>query len=67
MPRSENPGIGLRAQHANRSPHVGQRSHKIAEALSLLDKAVLEMIRAQQPLTRVLESLCLKIEEQSPG
>ena len=27
--------------------------HKIAEALSLLDKAVLEMIRAQQPLTRV--------------
>jgi len=41
--------------------------HKIAEALSLLDKAVLEMIRAQQPLSRVLESLCLKIEEQSPG
>ncbi len=41
--------------------------HKIAESLSLLDKAVLEMIRAQQPLTRVLESLCLKIEEQSPG
>jgi len=41
--------------------------HQIAEALSLLDKAVLEMIRAQQPLTRVLESLCLKIEEQSPG
>ena len=40
---------------------------QIAEALSLLDKAVLEMIRAQQPLARVLESLCLKIEEQSPG
>jgi PAS domain S-box-containing protein len=40
---------------------------KIAEALSLLDKAVLEMIRAQQPLSRVLESLCLKIEELSPG
>jgi hypothetical protein len=40
---------------------------QIAEALSLLDKAVLEMIRAQQPLTRVLESLCLKIEEQSAG
>lgn len=40
--------------------------HKIAEALSLLDKAVLEMIRAQQPLARVLESLCLKIEERSP-
>lgn len=41
--------------------------HQIAEALSLLDKAVLEMIRSQQPLPRVLEALCLKIEEQSPG
>ncbi len=41
--------------------------HKIAEVLSLLDKVVLEMIRAQQPLARVLESLCLKIEERSPG
>ncbi|MFY9561590.1 MAG: ATP-binding protein [Terriglobales bacterium] len=41
--------------------------HKIAEVLSLLDKAVLEMIMAQQPLARVLESLCLKIEERSPG
>src|SRR5258708_12529502 len=40
---------------------------KMAEALSVLDKAVLEMIRAQQPLSRVLESLCLKIEELSPG
>ena len=40
---------------------------KIAEALSVLDKVVLEMIRAQQPLPRVLESLCLKIEERSPG
>lgn len=40
---------------------------KIAEALSLLDKAVLETIRAQQPLSRVLESLCLKIEERSAG
>ena len=39
---------------------------QIAEALSLLDKAVLEMIRAQQPLARVLGSLCLKIEAQSP-
>ena len=39
---------------------------KIAEALSLLDKSVLEMIMAQEPLPRVLESLCLKIEEQSP-
>ncbi|HWZ82600.1 MAG TPA: ATP-binding protein [Terriglobales bacterium] len=41
--------------------------NKVAEALSLLDKAVLEMIRAQQPLSRILESLCLKIEERSPG
>lgn len=40
---------------------------KTSEALSLLDKAVLEMIMAQQPLARVLESLCLKIEERSPG
>ena len=40
---------------------------KTAETLSLLDKAVLEMIRAQQPLARVLETLCLKIEERSPG
>src|SRR4051794_36878265 len=40
---------------------------KVAEALSLLDKAVLEMIRARQPLSRVLEALCLKIEERSPG
>jgi PAS domain S-box-containing protein len=41
--------------------------HTVAEVLSLLDKVVLEMIRAQQPLARVLESLCLKIEERSPG
>ena len=41
--------------------------HKISEALSVLDKIVLEMIRAQQPLSRVLESLCLRIEEQSSG
>ena len=37
------------------------------EALSLLDKAVLEMIMAQQPLAQVLEFLCLRIEERSPG
>jgi PAS domain S-box-containing protein len=40
---------------------------KIAEALSLLDKAVLEMIMAQRPVAQVLENLCLKIEEISPG
>jgi PAS domain S-box-containing protein len=40
---------------------------KVAEALSLLDKAVLEMIRARQPLPRVLEALCLRIEERSSG
>ena len=40
---------------------------KITEALSLLDKVVLEMIMAQRPVTHVLESLCLKIEESSPG
>jgi PAS domain S-box-containing protein len=41
--------------------------HRICEALSLLDKAVLEMIMAQRPLSSVLETLCLKIEEKSPG
>jgi PAS domain S-box-containing protein len=40
---------------------------RIAEALSLLDKAVLEMIMAQRPVAQVLENLCLKIEESSPG
>lgn len=40
---------------------------RTSEALSLLDKAVLEVIMAQQPLARVLESLCLQIEERSPG
>ena len=39
---------------------------KISEALSLLDKAVLEMIMAQRPLAHILETLCLKIEEKSP-
>jgi PAS domain S-box-containing protein len=40
---------------------------KISEALSLLDKAVLEMIMAQRPVARVLETLCVRIEEKSPG
>ena len=40
---------------------------KIAEALSLLDKTVLEMIMAQRPVAQVLENLCVKIEESSPG
>jgi len=39
---------------------------KACEALSLLDKAVLEMIMAQRPLAGVLDTLCLKIEEESP-
>lgn len=39
---------------------------KVSEALSLLDKGVLEMIMSQRPLSSVLETLCLKIEEQSP-
>ena len=41
--------------------------HKITEALSLLDKTVLEMIMAQRPVAQVLENLCVKIEESSPG
>jgi PAS domain S-box-containing protein len=40
---------------------------RISQELSLLDKAVLAMIMAQQPLSRILESLCLKIEERSEG
>lgn len=49
------------------APGVTSVNQQTSEALSLLDKAVLEMILAQQPLARVLESLCLKIEERSPG
>src|SRR5215467_5966424 len=44
-----------------------KQHYKLTEALSLLDKAVLEMIMAQRPLAQVLETLCLKIEEKSPG
>jgi len=40
---------------------------KVSQDPSLLDKAVLEMIMAQQPLSSILESLCLKIEEKSQG
>ncbi len=40
---------------------------RISQELSLLDKTVLAMIMAQQPLSSILESLCLKIEERSHG
>lgn len=40
---------------------------RISQELSLLDKAVLAMIMAQRPLSSILESLCLKIEERSEG
>jgi PAS domain S-box-containing protein len=50
---------------AARASQGGQQN--ISEVLSVLDKAVLEMIMAQQPLARVLETLCLRIEERSPG
>src|SRR3974390_3040566 len=43
----------------------GAQQHT-SDALSLLDKAVLEMITAQQPLLSVLETLCIKIEELAP-
>ena len=43
------------------------QQYKIAEALSLLDKAILEMIMAGRPLAKVLETLCLMIEQKSPG
>ena len=40
---------------------------RFAEALSVLDKSILEMIRSEQPLERVLETVCLRIEDSSPG
>lgn len=39
----------------------------ISDALSLLDRAVLEMIMNHRPVARVLETLCLRIEGCSPG
>ena len=50
---------------ASPTPQIDHQ--RIAEALSLLDKAVLEMIMAQRPVAQVLENLCLKIEEISAG
>jgi len=47
------------------TPENDQR--KLPEALSLLDKAVLEMIMGERPIARVLETVCLRIEELSPG
>ena len=41
--------------------------HKISQSLLQLDEAVLEVIVAQRPLASVLESLCLRLEERSPG
>jgi len=49
------------------APAPENNQKKTSEALSLLDKAVLEMIMAKLPLAGVLETLCLKIEESSPG
>jgi two-component system cell cycle sensor histidine kinase/response regulator CckA len=39
----------------------------LLEALSLLNEAVLGMIRAQAPLPGILEVLCTHIEKQHPG
>jgi PAS domain S-box-containing protein len=50
---------------AARMSEVDQQ--KVSQDPSLLDKAVIEMIMAQQPLPTILESLCLKIEERSKG
>jgi two-component system cell cycle sensor histidine kinase/response regulator CckA len=49
------------------APTPGNDHQKLSEALSLLDKTVLEMIMAERPIARVLETLCLRIEELSPG
>ena len=43
------------------------QQQKLSEALSVLDKTVLEMIMSHEPLSRVLESLCLKIEDCFQG
>ena len=42
-------------------------SQQVSDALSVLDKAVLEMIMAQEPLLSVLERLCTRIEDRLPG
>ena len=39
-------------------------ANQICEALSQLDKVVLEMIMARRPLASVLETICLRIEER---
>ena len=39
----------------------------ISQALLRLDQAVLELIAAQKPVSSILESLCLKVEENSSG
>ena len=49
------------------APTPENDQQKLSKALSLLDKAVLEMIMAERPIARVLETLCLRIEELSPG
>ena len=41
--------------------------HTISSSLLRLDEAVLDVIVAQKPLPCILESLCLKLEERSPG
>ena len=48
---------------AARASESGQQN--VSDALSVLDKAVLEMIMAQRPLVSVLETLCTKIEERT--
>src|ERR1700741_1895133 len=60
-------GGNSRASMSTAAPTPQIDHHKITEALSLLDKTVLEMIMAQRPVAQVLENLCVKIEESSPG
>jgi two-component system, cell cycle sensor histidine kinase and response regulator CckA len=45
----------------------GKNKPESSEALPLLSEAVLGLIRAQAPLPKILEVLCLHIEKQHPG
>ena len=58
---------GNSASMSTAAPMPENDHQKLSEALSLLDKTVLEMIMAERPIAPVLETLCHRIEELSPG
>ena len=67
MPDTKTLSGGSCISMSTAAPAPENEQQQVSEALSLLDKAVLEMIMDQQPVARVLETLCLRIEESSPG